>query len=141
VTDEWVGDTEGTRRDCHQARYHASLDWKRVPSLDPTASHLAGQLDCLRFIRAGLEPEAAPDDIQSTGTGQESCRETICWSASPFYQEPVVKGLEAIAETTRRPLWRPPAGNSGVLHAIQHARRVSLNAGGNIKTFGLPQIS
>ena len=55
VDDEWVGDTEGTRRYTQQA-IHDARDWESLTILEPSAPHLAGQLTCLRLIRAQLGP-------------------------------------------------------------------------------------
>ncbi|MCI0549904.1 MAG: uroporphyrinogen decarboxylase, partial [Anaerolineae bacterium] len=56
VQDEWVGDTEGTRR-YTQRVINDPHDWESLQVLDPTSPHLAGQLACLRLIRAGLGPD------------------------------------------------------------------------------------
>src|SRR6185503_6918525 len=55
VEDEWRGHTEGTRQYTKHVIRDAR-DWESLPVLEPTASHLAGQLDCLRFIHAELGP-------------------------------------------------------------------------------------
>src|ERR1700690_3669392 len=51
--DEWRGDPEGTRQYTKHVIFQPQ-DWERLPVLDPTAPHLAGQLACLRQIRAGI---------------------------------------------------------------------------------------
>src|SRR5262245_34736987 len=56
VQDEWVGDTEGTRR-YTQNVINDPRDWESLPVLEPIAQHLANQLACLRFIRGELGPD------------------------------------------------------------------------------------
>ncbi len=43
VEDEWVGDTEGTRRYTKRV-INDPRDWEKLTALDPTAPHFAGPL-------------------------------------------------------------------------------------------------
>ncbi len=56
VEDEWVGDTEGTRRYTKRI-IHSPEDWESLTVLEPTSPHLAQQLECLRLIRTSLSPD------------------------------------------------------------------------------------
>ena len=51
--DEWRGNPEGTRQYTKHV-VSQPQDWERLQVLDSTAPQLAGQLACLRQIRAGL---------------------------------------------------------------------------------------
>jgi len=139
VEDEWTGDTEGTRRYTRRI-IHDPRDWERLPALDPAASHLAGQLACLRFIRAGLGPDtpllqtifsplAQAKNLAGTDTLLAHLR---------LYPESVMKGLTIIAETTRRFVEAClDTGIDGVFYAIQHAQ-ASLLTREEYEIFGLP---
>src|SRR5688500_4983250 len=56
VEDKWMGHTEGTRQYTKHVIEDPG-DWEKLPSLDPTSAHLAGQLTCLRLIRDDLGPD------------------------------------------------------------------------------------
>jgi uroporphyrinogen decarboxylase len=56
VEDVWEGHTEGTRRYVKRLIQKPG-DWEKLPALEPSTPHLAGQLACLRQIRAGLGPD------------------------------------------------------------------------------------
>ena len=47
VDDEWRGHTEGTRQYTKRV-INDPRDWEKLPVLDASAPHLAGQLACLR---------------------------------------------------------------------------------------------
>ncbi|MGA2488998.1 MAG: uroporphyrinogen decarboxylase family protein, partial [Anaerolineales bacterium] len=54
--DVWEGSTEGTRRYTKRV-IQKPQDWESLAVLDPLkASHLSGQLSCLRQIRSALGP-------------------------------------------------------------------------------------
>jgi uroporphyrinogen decarboxylase len=140
VKDEWVGDTEGTRRYTRRV-IHEPQDWENLPSLDPTAPHLAGQLDCLRFIRAGLEPEIPllQTIFSPLAQAKNLAGSDLLITHLRLYPEAVMKGLEAIAETTQRFVEAClGTGIDGVFYAIQHAQ-ASLLTQEEYQTFGLPQ--
>ena len=54
--DKSEGNTEGTRRYTKRV-IQEPRDWENLSILSPSAPHLAGQLACLRLVRAGLDPE------------------------------------------------------------------------------------
>ena len=139
VEDQWMGDTEGTRRYTKRI-IHDPRDWEKLPSLDPTAPHLAGQLACLRFIRAELDPETP---LLQTVFGPLAQAKNLAGNETliahlRLYPNAVMKGLAAIAETTRRFVEAClETGIDGVFYAIQHAQ-ASLLSLEEYKTFGLP---
>ena len=140
VTDEWVGDTEGTRRYTRRV-IHEPQDWENLPGLDPTAPYLAGQLDCLRFIRAGLEPETPllQTIFSPLAQAKNLAGNDLLITHLRLYPEAVMKGLETIAETTRRFVEASlETGIDGVFYAIQHAQASILTLE-EYQTFGLLQ--
>ena len=139
VEDQWRGHTEGTRQ------YTISLiqdprDWEALPALDPTAPHLARQLDCLRFIRAQLVPDTPVLQTVFSPLAQAknlAGNETLI-AHMRLYPEAVAKGLAAIAVTTRRFVEAClDTGIDGVFYAIQHAQ-ASLLTFEEYQRFGLP---
>ncbi len=139
VEDEWRGHTEGTRTYTKRV-IQTPQDWERLPVLDATAPHLAGQLACLRLIRAGLDPETpllqtvfSPLAMAKNLAGNETLIAHL-----RLYPESVMQGLATIAESTRRFAEAClDTGIDGVFYAIQHAQ-ASLLTLEEYKTFGVP---
>jgi uroporphyrinogen decarboxylase len=138
VRDEWVGDTEGTRRYTRRVIFD-SRDWEALPVLEPTAPHLAEQLECLRNIRDALGPDTpvlqtvfSPLAQAKNLAGNEILLEHL-----RHHPSAVMKGLKTIAETTRRFVEAAVAtGIDGIFYAIQHAQRQFLGFE-EYKVFGL----
>lgn len=139
VEDEWKGHTEGTREYTKRV-IHGPKDWERLPVLDPTSKHLSAQLDCLRMIRAELDSETPLSQTVFSPLAQAknlAGSETLI-AHLRLYPEAVLKGLEIIAETTRRFVEAClSTGIDGVFYAIQHAQAGLLTLE-EYKTFGLP---
>lgn len=139
VEDRWMGHTEGTRQYTKHI-IHDPSDWKKLPVLDATAPHLAGQLACLRFIRAGLDPDTP---LLQTVFSPLAQAKNLAGSDTliahlRLHPEAVIKGLETIAETTRRFVEAClDTGIDGVFYAIQHAQ-ASLLTLDEYHSFGLP---
>jgi uroporphyrinogen decarboxylase len=139
VEDEWRGHTEGTRQYTKHA-IHEPRDWEKLPVLDATAPHLAGQVACLRLIRAGLDPETpllqtvfSPLAMAKNLAGNETLISHL-----RLYPESVMKGLAIITETTHRFVEAClDTGIDGIFYAIQHAQ-ASLLTLDEYKTFGVP---
>ncbi|MFZ5883941.1 MAG: uroporphyrinogen decarboxylase family protein [Chloroflexota bacterium] len=139
VEDEWRGHTEGTRQYTKRV-IHGPRDWERLPLLDPTSRHLAAQLECLRLIRAELDPQTpllqtvfSPLAQAKNLAGSETLLAHL-----RLYPEAVLKGLAVIAETTRRFVEASlETGIDGVFYAVQHAQ-ASLLSLEEYRTFGLP---
>ena len=139
VEDEWRGHTEGTR---HYTKHiiHHPRDWESLSILDPTAAHLAGQVDCLRFLRAELGPDTpllqtifSPLAQAKNLAGNEKLITHV-----RLYPEAVMKGLATITETTHRFVEAClDTGIDGVFYAIQHAQ-ASLLSRDEYQRFGLP---
>lgn len=139
VEDQWLGHTEGTREYTKRV-IHDPQDWETLPALDPTAPNLAGQLDCLRYLRAKLEPDTpllqtvfSPLAQAKNLAGSELLGEHL-----RQHPEAVMKGLTTIAETTRRFVEAcHDVGVDGIFYAIQHAQADILSFE-DYQIFGLP---
>jgi uroporphyrinogen decarboxylase len=138
--DVWEGNTEGTRRYTRRV-IKKPEDWEGLPILDPRKSpHLAGQLACLRLVRAELGPEIpilqtvfSPLAQAKNLAGGETLLEHL-----HQYPEAVAKGLAGIAESTRRFIEAAlETGIDGIFYAIQHAQAGLLSLD-EYKIFGLP---
>jgi uroporphyrinogen decarboxylase len=139
VEDEWMGDTEGTRRYTKRI-IHDPGDWENLPILDPTVPHLAAQLDCLRFIRAELGPDTPllQTIFSPLAQAKNLVGNDMLISHLRLYPDAVMKGLATIAGTTRRFMEAClDTGIDGVFYAIQHAQ-ASLLTLEEYQTFGLP---
>ena len=137
--DAWEGHTEGTRRYTRRV-IEKPQDWERLPMLSPSSPHLARQLACLRYIRADLSPETpllqtifSPLAQAKNLAGGE--RLIVHLRQHP---EAVLKGLETIAEATRRFVEAcMNSGIDGVFYAVQHAQ-AGLLILEEYEKFGLP---
>jgi len=124
VEDEWTGDIEGTRRYTKRV-IQDPRDWESLPALDPSASHLAGQLTCLRFIRAGLGPDTPllQTVFSPLAQAKNLAGNDTLLAHLRLYPDAVMKGLTTIAETTRRFVEAClDTGIDGFVYAIQHAQ-------------------
>ncbi len=139
VEDEWHGDTEGTRRYTKRVIQKPS-DWEHLPVLSPSAPQLAGQLECLRMIRAELGPDTPllqtifnPLSQAKNLAGNETLLAHL-----RLHPEAVMRGLATITETTKRFVEAcMQTGIDGVFYAVQHAQ-ASLLTQHEYETFGLP---
>jgi uroporphyrinogen decarboxylase len=139
VDDKWTGSAEGTRAYTKRI-ISGPQDWERLPLLDSTSAHLAAQLACLRLIRAQL-----PDDTPLLQTifsplaqAKNLAGSEILIAHLRLYPEAVMKGLQTIAESTRRFIESAlETGIDGIFYAIQHAQ-AGLLTFEEYKTFGIP---
>lgn len=138
--DVWEGHTEGTRR--YVQRVISQLqDWERLPILNPLkAPYLAGQLACLRLIRAGLPAETPL--LQTIFSPLAQAKNLVggveLLAHIRQHPEAVLKGLAAIAETTRQFIEAAlDTGIDGIFFAVQHAQTGELTLE-EYKNFGLP---
>jgi len=139
VEDKWTGHTEGTREYTKRV-IHKPEDWEKLPVLNPTAPHLAGQLNCLRLIRKDLSPDTPllQTIFSPLAQAKNLAGNDTLIAHLRLYPEAVMKGLETITETTRRFTEAClETGIDGVFYAIQHAQAGLLTLE-EYKTFGLP---
>jgi uroporphyrinogen decarboxylase len=138
VEDEWRGDPEGTREYTKRVIRDPG-DWERLPVLDPTAPHLAAQLECLRLIRAELDPQTPVLQTIFSPLAQAknlAANQTLMEHLGS-HPEALMRGLATIAETTRRFVEAcVQTGIDGIFFAIQHAQ-AGLLTGEEYMTFGL----
>ncbi|MGB7873657.1 MAG: uroporphyrinogen decarboxylase family protein [Anaerolineales bacterium] len=139
VEDIWEGSTEGTRRYTKRVIQKPG-DWETLPMLDPSAPHLAGQLACLRQIRAELGPDTPM--LQTVFSPLAQAKNLVggtdLIAHIRKYPEAVVKGLETIALSTQRFVEAAlETGIDGIFYAIQQAQAGLLTLD-EYKTFGLP---
>ena len=137
--DDWEGNPEGTRR---YTKYviEKPQDWERLPALDPSAPHLSGQLACLRLLRRELGPEVPL--LQTVFSPLAQAKNLAGGDRLivqlRLYPDSVMKGLQTIAETTRRFVAAAiETGIDGLFYAVQHAQAGLLTLD-EYKTFGLP---
>jgi uroporphyrinogen decarboxylase len=137
--DVWEGHTEGTRRYTRRV-VQAPQDWEHLPVLDPLkAVHLSGQLSCLRQIRAALGPDIPmlQTVFNPLAQAKNLSGGALLMTHIRLYPEAVMKGLQTIAETTRRFVEAAlGTGIDGVFYAVQHAQ-AGLMTLDEFKTFGL----
>jgi len=139
VDDVWEGSTEGTRRYTRRL-IQRPQDWETLPLLEPSAPHLAGQLACLRQIRAGLGPDVPM--LQTVFSPLAQAKNLVSGEMLIAhlrkYPEAVLKGLETIALSTRRFVEAAlETGMDGIFYAVQHAQAGLLTLD-EYKTFGTP---
>lgn len=124
VDDEWMGDAEGSRRYTKRIIKEPG-DWEKLPVLDPTSPHLAGQLDCLRLIKQKLDPETPiiqtifnPLSQAKNLAGNDLLLEHI-----RKYPDAVKKGLETITKSAVKFVEAVcDVGVDGIFYAMQHAQ-------------------
>jgi uroporphyrinogen decarboxylase len=137
--DAWEGNTEGTRRYIKLV-IQKPQDWESLPVMEPSAPHLAGQLACLRQIRAGLGPDVPvlQTIFSPLAQAKKLAGDEMLLVHLRKYPEAFMKGLETIALSTRRFVEAAlETGIDGVFYAIQHGQ-AGLLALEEYKTFGLP---
>jgi uroporphyrinogen decarboxylase len=138
VEDEWVGDTEGTRRYTKRV-IQSPDDWESLAVLEPTSHHLTGQLECLRLIRASLTPDTPllQTIFSPLAQAKNLAGNDLLLEHLRHHPSSVMKGLKTIAETTRLFIEAARAtGIDGIFYAVQHAQKQILSYE-EYKVFGL----
>ena len=139
VEDVWEGQPEGTRRYTKRVVCKPK-DWENLRELDPSATHLAGQLTCLRLVKHGLDPETPFIQTVFSPLAQAknlAGNDTLV-AHLRLYPEAVMKGLEIITRSTRRFVEAAiGTGIDGIFFAVQHAQATLLTVK-EYQTFGLP---
>lgn len=138
--DVWEGHTEGTRRYTRRV-IQKPADWERLPVLAPlNAPHLSGQLSCLREVRSALGPDVPllQTVFSPLAQAKNLAGGDVLITHLRLYPEAVLKGLQVIAETTRRFVEAAlESGIDGIFFAIQHAQAGLLSLEEYLN-FGLP---
>jgi uroporphyrinogen decarboxylase len=129
VEDEWNGNPEGTRQYTRHVITQPQ-DWERLPVLDPSTPHLAGQLACLRQIRAGIGPDTPilQTIFNPLAQAKNLAGQNTLLVHLRKHPEAVMKGLQTIADTTRRFIEAAfDTSIDGIFYAAQHAQASVLN--------------
>jgi uroporphyrinogen decarboxylase len=138
VDDEWVGDTEGTRRYTKRVVTEPG-DWESLPVLQLDSPQLSQQLECLRLIRARLSPDTPllQTVFSPLAQAKNLAGGNLLLEHLRHHPGAVMKGLRIIAETTRLFVEAArAAGVDGIFYAIQHAQKQILGYE-EYKVFGL----
>jgi uroporphyrinogen decarboxylase len=138
VADEWVGDTEGTRRYTRRV-IQSPEDWESLTVLEPTSPHLAEQLECLRLIRTSLNPDTPllQTIFSPLAQAKNLAGNDLLLEHLRHHPSSVMKGLKTIAHTTRLFIEAARAtGIDGIFYAVQHAQKQFLSYE-EYKVFGL----
>lgn len=139
VEDEWQNNPEGSREYTRRA-IQKPQDWETLKPLDPTAPHLAAQLQCLKLVREGIGAETPviqtvfnPMSQAKNLAGNDLLLEHI-----KKHPEAVMKGLETITKSTVKFIEAVhEIGADGIFYAIQHAQGRILELD-EYKNIGLP---
>lgn len=127
--DVWEGNPEGTRRYIRHV-ITKPQDWEKLKELQPSARFLAGQLDCLRYVRQELGTNTPVLQTMFNPLAQAknlAGNETLLVHLRK-YPEAVIKGLETITKTTRRFVQAAiETGIDGIFYAVQHAQATLLS--------------
>lgn len=124
VEDEWQKNPEGSRAYTKRV-IQKPQDWEALKPLDPSAPHLAAQLQCLKLVREGIGAETPmiqtifnPMSQAKNLAGNELLLEHI-----KKYPNAVMKGLETIAQSTAKFIMAArETGIDGIFYAMQHAQ-------------------
>lgn len=120
----WRGNTEGTREYTRRAIKHPE-DWLKLQVLDPAKGSLAGQLSCLNFINADINPDTP--FIQTIFSPLSQAKYLVGKQQLLVhlrrYPDAVHAGLKTITETTRRFVDAAlKTGIAGIFYAVQFAQ-------------------
>lgn len=139
VEDEWQNNPEGSRAYTKRV-IQKPQDWETLKVLDPSAPHLAAQLQCLKLVREGIGTETPilqtifnPMSQAKNLAGNDLLLEHI-----KKHPNAVMKGLESIAKTTVKFIEAArEIGIDGIFYAMQHAQASMLELD-EYKSIALP---
>ncbi|MCZ2127223.1 MAG: hypothetical protein LC099_05545 [Anaerolineales bacterium] len=124
VQDEWRNNPEGSRAYTKHV-IEKPQDWETLTALDPSAPHLAAQLDCLRVIQRGLAPETPliQTVFNPLSQAKNLAGADLLLEHLQKYPEALTKGLETIAKGTVKFIEAlRELGVDGIFYAVQHAQ-------------------
>lgn len=130
VSDEWRGNTEGTR-EYSQRGIHQPEDWAKLETLDPNKGQLAKELDALRIISKVLG-EGVPvieTVFSPLGQAKKMLGEGELLVHMRRHPEALHAGLRTITASTLRFIQAAAKyGIAGIFYAVQHAQYGLLSA-------------
>jgi len=124
VTDEWKNNPEGSREYTKRV-IEKPQDWETLQPLDPSAPHLAAQLECLKLVRKGIGADTPiiqtifnPLSLAKHLAGNQLLMDHI-----KKHPEAVMKGLETITKSVVKFIEAlHTVGVDGIFYAVQHAQ-------------------
>ena len=128
--DVWEGNPEGTRRYVKHVISEPG-DWERLPVLDSARGYLGAQLACLRAIRQelGADIPLLQTVFNPLAQAKHLAADDMLLVHLRKFPEAVMKGLETIAQSTRRFVEASlETGIDGIFYAVQHAQASLLSA-------------
>lgn len=123
VEDEWLGDSEGTRRYTQRVVFSPE-DWERLTPLDPRDGYLGEQLWALERIRQqlGEEVPVIQTIFSPLGQAKNLAGQARLLEHLHHWPEKVTAGLETIAISTQAFIGALDSDMvDGIFYAIQHA--------------------
>ena len=124
VEDEWKQNPEGSREYTKRIIRNPK-DWETLQPLDPTAPHLAAQLQCLRLIREsiGADTPMIQTIFNPLSQAKNLAGNDVLLEHIRTHPEAVMEGLKTIAKTTINFIEAArEAGIDGIFYAVQHAQ-------------------
>lgn len=124
VDDEWQNNPEGSRAYTKRI-IQKPEDWESLEPLEPSAPHLAAQLQCLKLVREGVDTDTPV--IQTVFNPMSQAKNlagnAVLMEHIKQHPKAVMKGLETIAATTVKFIEAArDLGIDGIFYAIQHAQ-------------------
>jgi len=124
VEDEWQNNPEGSRA-YKKHIISTPQDWETLKPLDPSAPHLAAQIECLKNIRKGIGTETPMIQtiFNPISQAKHLAGNDLLMEHAKKHPAALAKGLETIARTTAKFIEAlHDAGVDGVFYAMQHAQ-------------------
>lgn len=124
VEDEWRNNPEGSRAYTKRV-IREPKDWEALKPLEPSAPHLAAQLESLGLIRGeiGAETPVIQTVFNPMSQAKNLAGNDLLLEHIRKYPEALMKGLETIAKTTARFIEAArETGIDGIFYAVQHAQ-------------------
>lgn len=124
VEDEWRNNPEGSREYTKRVITDPK-DWETLKPLEPSAPHLAAQLECLRLVRkeVGNDTPVIQTVFNPMSQAKNLAGNDLLLEHVKKYPDAVRKGLDTIAKTTVRFVEAVrDTGADGVFYAVQHAQ-------------------
>ena len=130
LEDEWLGNSEGTRRYTKRAIQHPE-DWLKLKPLDPTKGRLGDQKIALEAIVSAVGPDTPVTETIFNPLSQvkKLVGDEMLLGHMRKYPDALHAALKSITETTQDFIKEIiPTGIAGIFFATQHAQYGTLSA-------------